>query len=67
MSENGVVISCKNVWKVFGPNPDSIWDELEQGASKQDVLEKSGHVIAVKDVSFDIKKNEIFSLAKDKL
>jgi len=60
MSENGVVISCQNVWKIFGPNPDSVWEIIDQGASKQDVLEQTGHVIAVRDVSFDIHENEIF-------
>jgi len=60
MSENGVVISCQNVWKIFGPNPDSVWEMIDQGASKQDVLEQTGHVIAVRDVSFDIHENEIF-------
>ena len=60
MSENNVSILCQGVWKVFGPNPDSIWDTINNGANKQEVLEQTGHVIAVKDVSFEIYENEIF-------
>ena len=60
MAGNNVVISCQNVWKVFGPKPESIWDLLDNGATRQQVIEQTGHVIAVKDVSFDVRENEIF-------
>lgn len=60
MSEGNVDILCQDVWKVFGPNPDSIWDTINNGADKQEVLEQTGHVIAVKDVSFEVKENEMF-------
>jgi len=60
MSKNNVSILCQDVWKVFGPNPDSIWETINNGANKQEVLEQTGHVIAVKDVSFEIYENEIF-------
>ena len=60
MSENSVNILCKDLWKVFGPNPESIWDVINNGASKQEVLEQTGHVIAVKDVSFEVHENEMF-------
>jgi len=59
MSEQ-IGISCQDVWKVFGPNPKSVFELVESGATKQDVLEQTGHVIAVKGVSFDIHENEIF-------
>ena len=61
MSTNGILISCKNIWKVFGPNAASIVDgAASNGASKQQILEETGHVIAVKDVSFDVRESEIF-------
>lgn len=59
-SNNDVVISCQGVWKVFGPNPERVWDLLDSGATRQDIIEQTGHVIAVRDVSFDIRQNEIF-------
>jgi len=60
MSEENGKIVCQNLWKVFGPDPLSIWDMLNNGATKQEVLEQTGHVIAVKDVSFEVRKDEIF-------
>jgi glycine betaine/proline transport system ATP-binding protein len=60
MFENNITISCQNVWKVFGPDPESIIANSGNGTTKQEVLEQTGHVIAVKDASFDIKENEIF-------
>jgi len=60
MSVQKTIISCMNVWKVFGSNPESVIDMAAEGASKQDILEQTGHVIAVKDISFDVFENEIF-------
>jgi len=60
MSEDNVNILCQNLWKVFGPNPESIWELINNGVTKQEILEQTGHVIAVKDVSFEVRENEIF-------
>jgi glycine betaine/proline transport system ATP-binding protein len=53
-------ISCQNVWKVFGPDPLSVVNSEDNGLDKQQILEQTGHVVAVKNVSFDIQPNEIF-------
>ena len=60
MSKEEVGIFCQNVWKVFGPNPESIFALANNGMDKQEILEQTGHVIAVKDVSFEVHENEIF-------
>ncbi len=60
MPVDNIVISCQNVWKVFGPKPETIWDLIAEGATRQDIIEQTGHVIAVKDVSFEVLENEIF-------
>ena len=60
MSEEKVEVLCQNLWKVFGPQPESVLDVVNNGATKQEVLEETGHVIAVKDVSFEVRENEIF-------
>ena len=63
MSEkNDIAISCQNVWKIFGDRPKVAWDMLEEGATRQEIIEQTGQVIAVKDVSFDVRENEIFVL-----
>jgi glycine betaine/proline transport system ATP-binding protein len=53
-------ISCQNVWKVFGPNPSSVLELSDDNVDKQEILEQTGHVLAVKDVSFDVEPSEIF-------
>lgn len=53
-------ISCHNIWKVFGPHPERIAPMLESNRSKKEILAETGHVVAVKDVSFDVRKGEIF-------
>ncbi|OGN91089.1 MAG: hypothetical protein A2158_06755 [Chloroflexi bacterium RBG_13_46_14] len=53
-------ISCQNVWKVFGPDPSSVLALTDDNLDKQGILEQTGHVLAVKDVSFDVEPNEIF-------
>ena len=60
MSDEKKEVLCQNVWKIFGPDPESVWTLINNGMSKQEVLEKTGHVIAVKDVSFEINESEIF-------
>ena len=53
-------IVCNNVWKLFGPNEKSILSNLDKNLSRNEVQEKTGHVVAVKDVSFSIRKGETF-------
>ena len=53
-------ISCHSVWKIFGPNPGGIRPLIDQGLSRNEILAQTGHVIAVKDVSFDVRPGEIF-------
>ncbi len=60
MPNDNTVISCQSVWKVFGPKPESVWSLIEKGAGRNEILEQTNHVVAVRDASFDIKENEIF-------
>ena len=60
MSASNATITCNNLWKVFGPDPESVIEVADNGLTKDDVLEQTGHVIAVKDASFDILEDEIF-------
>ncbi|MGB2814798.1 MAG: glycine betaine/L-proline ABC transporter ATP-binding protein [Dehalococcoidales bacterium] len=60
MADKEHKIRCQNLWKIFGPSPQGILDSIKNGASKQEVMEKTGHVIAIRDVSFEVQENEIF-------
>jgi glycine betaine/proline transport system ATP-binding protein len=60
MSTSEAQISCRHVWKIFGPHPEQVIKGLDAGLSKADILAQTGHVVAVKDVSFEVQKGEIF-------
>ena len=53
-------ITCSNIWKLFGPDEKRIIKNLDKSLSIKEVQEKTGHVVAVKDVSFSIQKGETF-------
>ena len=53
-------ITCSNIWKLFGPDEKRIMKELDPKLSIKEVQEKTGHVVAVKGVSFSIQKGETF-------
>ena len=57
---NNAKITCSNVWKLFGPDEKRVLKDLDQNLSRNEVQLKTGHVVAVKDVSFSIQKGETF-------
>ncbi len=58
MSEAKLI--CKNVWKIFGNNPKRVLKNHDQSKSRAEIQAETGHVVAVKDVSFEVKKGECF-------
>ncbi|GGU83091.1 glycine/betaine ABC transporter ATP-binding protein [Streptomyces albospinus] len=59
--ERPVVFSVRHLWKVFGPKADRIPDDADAaGLSAQELREKTGCTAAVRDVSFDVHKGEVF-------
>lgn len=60
-TSSDVDFSVRNLWKVFGPNAEKIaHDESVAGLSATEILEKTGCVTAVRDVSFDVAHGEVF-------
>ncbi|GAB4287745.1 MAG: glycine betaine/L-proline ABC transporter ATP-binding protein [Roseovarius sp.] len=53
-------IRIENVSKVFGPDPASALPLIREGLSKAEILERSGHVVGIRDVSLDIPAGGIF-------
>ena len=54
-------IEIKNVWKIFGNTSEEALNAIQnKHISKQEALEKYNSVIGVSDVSFNVKKGEIF-------
>ncbi len=55
-------IIVKNLSKIFGKNPEKAIGELKKGKSKNDILRELNQKVGVYDVSFSVKKSEIFVL-----
>lgn len=55
-----IQVRCRNLWKIFGSNEARILDTLDPTLSKAEILTQTGHVVAIKDVSFDVRRGEIF-------
>ena len=53
-------IVCKNILKIFGTYPQRTLENLDHSLSRAEVQAQTGHVIGVKNVSFEIKKGETF-------
>ena len=53
-------IEIKNVYKIFGPQPKKVLPMVKEGASKEEVLEKTGHTVGLDNVSLTIEEGEIF-------
>ncbi|MBT3437777.1 MAG: betaine/proline/choline family ABC transporter ATP-binding protein [Oceanospirillaceae bacterium] len=57
------VVEVSNVWKIFGDNAEAALKAIrEKGLSKAQVLTQYNAVVGVADVSFNIKKGEIFCI-----
>ena len=59
-----VKLSCRNVWKVYGPNPEQFFAAGNGAVADTDGLvgriREAGHIAACCDVSFDVHLGEIF-------
>lgn len=52
------VISCQNVWKIFGPDPQAFLGKMPEGMSF-DEIRAAGYIAGVKDVSIDVHQGEM--------
>lgn len=55
-----IAVSCRNVWKVYGPKAERIVGSQDALLPRAELLEKTGCVAAVRDVSFDVAPGEVF-------
>ena len=51
-------ISCRHVWKIFGPNPERFF-RAHGGAPDTEALAGSGYIPAVRDATLDVLPGEI--------
>ena len=53
-------IEINNVYKIFGNNPKSVLNLVKEGATKDEILEKTGHTVGLDNVSLKIEEGETF-------
>lgn len=60
-AQDATVIEVSDVWKIFGTQPQLALEVARKGElSKQAILEQHDAVVGVADVSFSVKRGEIF-------
>ena len=52
-------VRISNLYKVFGKNPQGVMDKVQAGISKTDLLDQTGHVMGLNDISLDIPARRI--------
>ena len=62
IEESTSILSLRNVTKFFGINKSAAREMMQHGASKNEILRKTGVTLAVNNVSFQVNKGEIFVL-----
>ncbi len=53
-------LEIKNLYKIFGKTPHKALEMSMNGVSKEEILEKTGNTVGVKDVSFHVEEGETF-------
>jgi glycine betaine/proline transport system ATP-binding protein len=59
---NSPKVVVEGLCKVFGANPKAAVDLLARGATKDEIFAKTGQIVGVHNVSFDVQEGEIFVL-----
>jgi glycine betaine/proline transport system ATP-binding protein len=54
------LIRAEGVWKIFGPRGERIIGTPEADLSRRELRERTGCVVAVRDVSFEVWPGEVF-------
>ena len=52
-------IGIESLYKIFGPRPQAVLPAVQQGMSKQELLEKHNHVLGLRDINVDVSAREI--------
>jgi glycine betaine/proline transport system ATP-binding protein len=54
------LVRAEGVWKVFGPGADKVIGSSDAELSRSELQKKTGCVVAVRDISLDVKPGEVF-------
>jgi len=59
-TDSEAALSVKELWKIFGAKADKVIGTPDEHLSRKEIQAKTGCVVAVKDVSFDVAPGEVF-------
>lgn len=59
MTEENIKVQIKNLYKIFGNNPQKVLPLVQKGMGKPELLDKHNHVLGIQDVSLDIPEKRI--------
>jgi glycine betaine/proline transport system ATP-binding protein len=54
-----IIISIRNLYKVFGKDPEKAMELVHQGMGKDELLEKTGHVIGLNNVNLEMQRHKL--------
>jgi glycine betaine/proline transport system ATP-binding protein len=52
-------VSIRNLYKIFGDDPQSALEHVRSGVGKAELLEKHGHVLGLQDINVEMQPGEI--------
>lgn len=59
MMVNSPKIEIRNLYKVFGSDPEAALKKVKGGMGKEELLAQTGHVLGLQDISIDIHESAI--------
>ncbi len=62
MSDNDIILRVEHLSRLFGMNKSAAQKMIAEGAQKDEIYKKTGVTVAVNDVSFKVRRGEIFVL-----
>jgi glycine betaine/proline transport system ATP-binding protein len=60
LTSDEAAVHVDGLWKIFGPKADAIMKGPDAHLSRKDLQEKTGHVVGIRDVAFDVAPGEVF-------
>ena len=60
LSPDEAAVHVDGLWKIFGPKADAIMKGPDAQLSRKELQEKTGHVVGIRDVGFDVAPGEVF-------
>lgn len=57
-----IILKVEHLSRLFGMNKSAAQKMMAEGATKEEIYKKTGVTVAINDVSFEVRRGEIFVL-----